>query len=58
MFMQASYSLALREVTRFLRQKNRVIGAMATHQFYFGFCLALEWDDPWWRLGFGNEPIT
>ena len=30
MFMQASYSLALREVTRFLRQKNRVIGAMAT----------------------------
>ncbi|KRP32082.1 MAG: ABC transporter permease [Verrucomicrobia bacterium] len=28
--MQASYSLALREVTRFLRQKNRVIGAMAT----------------------------
>lgn len=28
--MQASYSLALREVVRFLRQKNRVIGALAT----------------------------
>ena len=57
MFMQASYSLALREVTRFLRQKNRVIGAMAT-PVLFWFLLALEWDDPWWHLGFGNEPIT
>jgi len=30
MFMQASTSLALREIVRFIRQKNRVIGAMAT----------------------------
>ena len=28
--LQAAYSLALREVMRFLRQKNRVIGALAT----------------------------
>ena len=28
--MQASFSLALREIVRFLRQKNRVIGALAT----------------------------
>ncbi|NDI16908.1 MAG: hypothetical protein EBY83_02915, partial [Verrucomicrobia bacterium] len=30
MIMQASSSLALREIVRFLRQKNRVIGALAT----------------------------
>jgi len=30
MIMQASFSLALREIVRFLRQKNRVIGALAT----------------------------
>lgn len=28
--LQAAYSLALREVMRFIRQKNRVIGALAT----------------------------
>ena len=28
--LKAAYSLALREVMRFLRQKNRVIGALAT----------------------------
>ena len=30
MIMQASFSLAVREIVRFLRQKNRVIGALAT----------------------------